>query len=60
MRGFPLRIRTEEGAVISLETIRDEAQPASLFELPPNLKKFSPEALIEQIKQSDVWVEPPP
>jgi hypothetical protein len=58
-RGFPLRIRTEEGAVIALETIRDEAQPASLFELPPNLKKFSPEALIEQIKQSDVWVSEP-
>jgi hypothetical protein len=58
-RGFPLRIRTEEGAVISLEKIRDEAQPASLFELPPNSKKFSPEALIEQIKQSDVWVSEP-
>ena len=58
-RGFPLRIRTEEGAVIGLESIRDEAQPASLFELPPNLKKFSPEALIEQIKQSDVWVSEP-
>jgi hypothetical protein len=58
-RGFPLRIRTEEGTVIGLETIRDEAQPASLFELPPNLKKFSPEALIEQIKQSDVWVSEP-
>ena len=58
-RGFPLRIRTEEGVVIGLETIRDEAQPASLFELPSNLKKFSPEALIEQIKQSDVWVSEP-
>jgi hypothetical protein len=58
-RGFPLRIRTEEGAVIGLETIRDEAQPASLFELPPNLRKFSPEALVEQIKQSDVWVSEP-
>jgi hypothetical protein len=59
LRQFPLRIRTEEGAVISLETIRDEAQPASLFELPPNLRKFSPEALVERIKQSDVWVSEP-
>jgi hypothetical protein len=58
-RGFPLRIRTAEGTVIGLETIRDEAQPASLFELPANLKKFSPEALVEQIKQSDVWVSEP-
>jgi hypothetical protein len=58
-RKFPLRIKTEEGAVIGLGHIRDEAQPASLFELPPNLKKFSPEALIEQIKQSDVWVGEP-
>jgi hypothetical protein len=27
-----------------------------LFEPPSNFRKFSPEALIEQIKQSDVWV----
>ena len=34
----------------------DEAPPASLFELPPDLRKFNPEALIERIKHSDVWV----
>ena len=58
-RRFPLRIKTADGAVIALEHIRDEAQPASLFELPRDLRKFSPEALVEQIKQSDVWVSEP-
>jgi len=26
--------------------------------IPPNLKKFDPQGLIDRIKQSDVWVEP--
>jgi hypothetical protein len=55
-RHFPLRIRSEDGAVITLERIRDEPQPASSFEVPESYRKFSPEALIERIKQSDVWV----
>jgi len=55
-RRFPLRIKTEEGAVITAEDIRDEPQPAPLFEMPPGLRKFDPQALIERIKQSDVWV----
>ena len=53
---FPLRIKTEDGAVITAENIRDEPQPAGLFEIPPGFRKFDPEALIQQIKQSDVWV----
>jgi hypothetical protein len=56
---FPLRIKTEDGATVALKGIRDEAQPASAFELPPDLRKFSPEALVERIKQSDVWVSQP-
>ena len=56
MRRFPMRIKTEDGALIVLEHIKDEPQSASLFEPPSNFRKFSPEALIEQIKQSDVWV----
>ena len=55
-RRFPLRIKTEDGTVIALEHLKDEPQSASLFEPPPNFRKFSPEALIERIKQSDVWV----
>jgi hypothetical protein len=55
-RKFPLRIKTEDGTIIALKQIKDEPQAASLFETPPNFRKFSPDALIEQIKQSDVWV----
>jgi hypothetical protein len=58
-RRFPLRIKTEDGALMTLEAIRDEPQAASSFELPANYRKFSPEALIERIKQSDVWVARP-
>ena len=58
-RRFPLRIKTGDGTLVTLERIRDEPQPASSFELPPTLRKFSPEALIEQIKKSDVWVSKP-
>ena len=38
------------------ENIRDEPQPAQLFEIPPGFRKFDPQILIQQIKQSDVWV----
>ncbi len=55
-RKFPLRIKTEDGAVISAENIRDEPQPVQLFEMPANFRKFDPQAVIQQIKQSDVWV----
>jgi hypothetical protein len=27
-----------------------------LFEIPPGLRKFDPQTLIQRIKQSDVWV----
>lgn len=53
---FPVRIETEDGVLITVENIRDEPQPAQEFEMPANLRKFDPLALIEQIKQSDVWV----
>jgi hypothetical protein len=55
-RKFPLRIKMEDGAVITAENIRNEPQPAQSFEMPANLRKFDPQALIQQIKQSDVWV----
>jgi len=56
VRKFPLRIKTEDGAIITAENIRDEPQPAQLFEIPPGFRKFDPQSLIERIKQSDVWV----
>lgn len=56
-RRFPLRIKTEDGIVITAENIRDEPQAAQSFEIPAAFRKFDPLALIKQIKQSDVWVE---
>ncbi len=58
-RKFPLQIKTADGAVIALDNIRDEPQPAQWFEIPPGLRKFDPQALIDRIRQSDVWVAPP-
>ena len=51
-RKFPLRIKMEDGAIVTAENIRDEAQPAQLFEMPAGLRRFDPRALIEQIKQA--------
>jgi hypothetical protein len=42
--------------VITAENVRDEPQPAQLFEIASGFRKFDPQALIQQIKQSDVWV----
>jgi hypothetical protein len=58
-RKFPLQIRTADGAMITVENIRDEPQQAQSFEIPPGARKFDPRALIDRIKQSDVWVAPP-
>ncbi len=55
---FPLRIATNFGTSFSLTAIVRAPQPASLFRIPPNFKKFDPQGLIDRIKQSDVWVEP--
>lgn len=56
---FPLRIRIDD-ATVSVTNIRQEPQPANLFEIPSGFRKFDPRLLIERIKQSDVWVEQPP
>ena len=55
-RRFPLQMKLADDTLVTLERINDGPQPASSFELAPNLLKFTPEALIERIKQSDVWV----
>jgi hypothetical protein len=55
-RKFPVRIKTEDGAVVAAENIRDEPQTASSFEIPSGYRRFDPLALIGRIKQSDVWV----
>ena len=56
---FPLKIETEEGKSFALANIREGSQPESLFAIPGDCRKFDPAQLIERIKQSDVWVEPP-
>jgi hypothetical protein len=56
---FPVKLRQSDGATLTLEHIRVEPQPASLFTVPASYRKSDPRALIDRIKQSDVWVEPP-
>jgi hypothetical protein len=55
-RRFPLRIKDDDGTTTAIRNIKDEPQPAPFFDVPQGLQKFSPAALIERIKQSDVWV----
>ncbi len=57
-REFPVRVEQADGIVVTLESIVDGPQPSALFSWPANYRKFDPLRLIEQIKQSDVWVEP--
>jgi hypothetical protein len=56
---FPVRIETRDGTVLALQDIREEPQPADKFEIPADYKKLNPRRLLELIKQSDIWVEPP-
>lgn len=55
---WPIRVKLDDGTVVDLRNIREQPQPAALFDLPSDFHKFDPHALIEQIKKSDVWVEP--
>jgi hypothetical protein len=52
---FPIKVRVADGTTIALEHLRMEPQPASLFAVPPSFNKLDPQALIDRIKQSDVW-----
>jgi hypothetical protein len=56
---FPLKIAAEDGTIYELKNIVEEAQTADRFEIPDDFRKFDPRQLIERIKHSDVWVEPP-
>jgi hypothetical protein len=56
---FLARLRDEDGTGFELGTIKEGPQSDGLFELPAGYGKFDPRELIERIKQSDVWVEPP-
>ena len=56
---MPVRMQATFGTA-ELANIRIGPSPAELFKVPYQFRKFDPLHLIEQIKQSDVWVEPPP
>jgi hypothetical protein len=56
---FPVRLQSEDGAVVALVDIQEAPQPEELFAVPAGFRKFDPQQLINVIKQSDVWVEPP-
>ena len=57
---FPLRFAAEDGTAVVVTNIVESLPSASLFEIPSSYGKFDPRALIERIKQSDVWVDEPP
>jgi len=57
--GFAVSVHRADGAVMELRNIQEWPLPASLFEIPPNFHRFDPHQLIDRIKQSNVWVEPP-
>jgi len=56
---FPLRIEDEDGAAFELRNVRQAPQPASKFEIPAGYRKFEPRLVLEQLKHTDIWVEPP-
>jgi len=56
---FPIRFQYQDGTKVELVDIREQPQPAALFQMPAGSRKFDPQQLIERIKRSDVWVEPP-
>jgi hypothetical protein len=56
---FPLKVQLDDGTDISISNISTDQQPPELFEIPAGFQKFDPEALIRQIRHSDVWVEDP-
>jgi hypothetical protein len=56
---FPVKCQFADGSGAALSQISQGPQPAALFAVPADYRKFDPQRLIEQIKQSDVWVDTP-
>ncbi len=56
---FLVRSRTAAGSGIDIKNVESGPQKESLFEIPAGYAKFDPQQVIELIKHSDVWVEPP-
>jgi hypothetical protein len=59
MIGFPVKWQAADGNLFALENILLEAQPANMFSIPSDYRKLDPQALLERIKHSDVWVDSP-
>ena len=57
VRKYPLRIKTEDGSLFEVGSLHDAPQPTQLFDVAAKYRKLDPQALIDRIKQSDVWVE---
>jgi hypothetical protein len=56
---FPVKIIAADGSSLTLENIRLMLVPAELFAVPGDYRRFEPRAVVERIKQSDVWAAPP-
>jgi len=56
---FPVKVENADGTSVVVEHPVQAPQPPGLFVIPPDYHKFDPLALLLQIRQSDVWVEPP-
>jgi hypothetical protein len=56
---FPVVWQASDGTRLALENVLIGPQPPDLFAVPAEFRKFDPAALIERIKHSDVWAEPP-
>lgn len=55
--GFPVKWQSADGKVFVLTNVQLQPQPASLFSIPSDYRKLDPQALLERIKRSDVWVD---
>jgi hypothetical protein len=55
---FPIQIETENGSTFALRNIAETPQPAEMFEIPTDYRKFDPQQIIEFLKHTDIWVEP--
>jgi hypothetical protein len=54
---FPVRIELSDGTTFAVAAVRERPQAPNLTQIPSGFRKFDPQALIERIKQSDVWVD---
>jgi hypothetical protein len=54
---FPVRVELGDGTIFAVQAIREEPRTAEFLQIPSDFHKFDPLALIERIRQSDVWVD---